>query len=170
MNESFDLPAVDRLTVGTIGEPGQRVFYVQARTGSQLVTFKVEKAQMAALAVRLGKLLQTNPPEGNVPNPDELELEEPVEAAWPVMQMGLSFATDADAVLLLFEEMPREEDEEPAGAIARIGCSRAQAAALAMRATILVASGRPPCPLCGFPLDPRDHLCPRTNGHRPPLV
>ena len=169
MSDSFDLPAVERLTVGTIGEPGQRVFYVQARSGSDLVTFKVEKAQMAALAVQLGKHLQANPPEGSVPNPDELELEEPVEPQWPVMQMGLSFAADADAVLLLFEEMPREEDEEPSGAIARIGCSRAQAAALAMRAAILVASGRPPCPLCGFPLDPRDHLCPRTNGHRPPL-
>ena len=48
--------------------------------------------------------------------------------------------------------------------------TREQAAALAIRGTELVEAGRPPCPLCGYPLDARGHVCPRTNGNRPPLT
>jgi uncharacterized repeat protein (TIGR03847 family) len=33
------------------------------------------------------------------------------------------------------------------------------------RARRVVAAGRPPCPLCGQPLDPAGHLCPRHNGY-----
>jgi uncharacterized repeat protein (TIGR03847 family) len=33
------------------------------------------------------------------------------------------------------------------------------------RAARIVSSGRPPCPLCGAPLDPQGHICPRRNGH-----
>jgi len=61
-----------------------------------------------------------------------------------------------------------EEDEE--GLVARISLTREQAAAFAIRATQLVEAGRPPCPLCGLPLDPAGHDCPRTNGHRPPVT
>jgi uncharacterized repeat protein (TIGR03847 family) len=43
------------------------------------------------------------------------------------------------------------------------------AGALAIAVTRLVEAGRPLCPLCGGPLDPQGHDCPRTNGHRPPI-
>jgi uncharacterized repeat protein (TIGR03847 family) len=59
-------------------------------------------------------------------------------------------------------------DDEGNGAL--IAITKEQAAAFAIRATMLVEAGRPPCPLCGFPLDPAGHDCPRTNGHRAPTT
>lgn len=197
MPPSFDLPHVDRLTVGTVGPPGQRTFYLQAREGEQVVTLKLEKAQVAALADRLGALLRENPATDPVPEASQLGLEEPVLAEWAVGTLGLSFDVEDELVVLVCEEIvvlnkddddeDDEDDEEDAesgaevedlfgtgpsrgGAVARFGATRAQVAALAIRGAQLVATGRPSCPLCGYPLDQRGHTCPKTNGHRPPLT
>jgi uncharacterized repeat protein (TIGR03847 family) len=53
LDASFDFERPDRFTTGTVGEPGQRVFYLQARQGRQLVTLKTEKEQVRALAEHL---------------------------------------------------------------------------------------------------------------------
>jgi uncharacterized repeat protein (TIGR03847 family) len=84
---------------------------------------------------------------------------------WVVGTIGVSFDAEADRVVLVIEELVPEDES---GSMARLSVTREQAAAFAIAATRLVASGRPPCPLCGAPLDPSGHLCPRTNGHRPP--
>lgn len=185
MTGSFDLPSVDRITVGTMGQPGSRTFFLQAREGSLLVSLKVEKGQVAALAERLGELLHENPASSPLPELAELDLEEPTLAEFSVGSLGLSFSSDDDRVVIVCEEVGRvgaeeddpddedddEDDEDgPQGAVARFGCTRGQAAALAMRGALLVATGRPACPLCGYPLDPRGHVCPKTNGHRPPRL
>jgi uncharacterized repeat protein (TIGR03847 family) len=68
---------------------------------------------------------------------------------------------------VVIEEAAESEDD---GVVARVSVTREQASAFAIRATLLVESGRPPCPLCGLPLDPSGHDCPRTNGHRPPVT
>lgn len=165
MSESHDLDDVDRLTVGTVGPTGSRTFLLQARQDGRLVTLKVEKAQVAALAQYLGKLLSDLARPGELPA--ALELEEPVEPAWPVGAMGISYDEDTDRVLLVAEEAVPESEES---AVARFTATREQVAALAVRGAQLVEAGRPPCPLCGYPLDPRGHACPKTNGHRPPLT
>jgi len=188
MSSSFDLPSVDRITVGTVGEPGSRTFFLQAREDSLVVSLKVEKGQVAALAERLGELLHENPASSRIPEPADLDLEEPTLAEFVVGTLGLSFSTDDDRVVIVCEELvlisPDEEDldeddlddddeddeDGPQGAVARFGCTRGQAAALAMRGATLVATGRAACPLCGYPLDPRGHVCPKTNGHRPPTL
>lgn len=182
MSSSFDLPSVDRITVGTVGMPGNRTFFLQAREDSLLVSLKVEKAQVAALAERLGDLLHENPASSAIPEPAELDLEEPTLAEFVVGSLGLSFSTDDDRVVIVCEELvPADPDEDdldddeddeaaPRGAVARFGLTRGQAAALAMRGATLVATGRAACPLCGYPLDPRGHVCPKTNGHRPPIL
>lgn len=167
MSRSYELLDVDKLTVGAVGEPGQRLFVLQARHADQLVTLKVEKGQVAALAAHLGQLLEDLPEPGHLP--DDLELETPVEPEWIVGSLGSSWDDDLDRLLLLIEEAVPEGQEEEA-AEARIGLTREQMAALALRGAQLVTAGRPPCPLCGYPLDPRGHECPRTNGHRPPLL
>ncbi len=51
----FDPP--DRFVAGTVGEPGQRTFFLQARTGVRLVSVALEKQQVAALAERIDALL-----------------------------------------------------------------------------------------------------------------
>ena len=174
MNPSFELDSVDRLTVGTVGAVGQRTFLLQAREGAELVTLKVEKEQVRELARSLGTMLADLPAVGHLP--DDMELEEPTDALWTVGTMQLGYDTSIDRVIFVAEEAVfvdlDEEDEDqledPDVAVARFSATREQVAALAIRGTALVEAGRPPCPLCGHPLDPRGHTCPRTNGNRPP--
>jgi uncharacterized repeat protein (TIGR03847 family) len=180
MNESFDLIDVDRLTVGTVGPVGQRVFLLQARAGGELVTVKMEKQQVSALAQYLGQVLAELPRPGDLP--DDLELEDPSEARWVVGVMGVTYDEPTDRVVLVAQEAVAmanpeeiggdigEEIDEEDGAVLRITATREQVAALAIRGTALVEAGRPACPLCGYPLDPSEHVCPRTNGHRAPTL
>jgi uncharacterized repeat protein (TIGR03847 family) len=173
MSNSFDLAAVQRLTVGTVGHVGKRTFYLQARQDDQLVTLKLEKQQVRALADAVVELLADLPAVGPVVPDKDLELEEPVLAEWPVGTLRLTYDSDNDQVVLVAEEIAElDEEGEPvaAGGIARMGATRQQMAALARRGTELVEAGRPLCPLCGFPLDPGGHSCPRTNGHRAPTL
>src|SRR5690349_11795222 len=111
MSESFDLNDVDRITIGTVGPPGERVFYLQARQGGELVSLKLEKSQVRALATYLGEMLQNLPRPGDLPQ--DLELEEPVTAAWVVGSLGVSYEESLDRLLLVAEEaVLAEEDEE----------------------------------------------------------
>jgi uncharacterized repeat protein (TIGR03847 family) len=161
-SESFDLPSVDAVTFGTVGEPGQRVFYVQAWSAATIVTLKVEKLQVQGLAAAMQELLNDLPTESSPAAAPGLR--PPIEAQWVVGAIGLSPFDDAtQRVTILFEELLREEAED--GATARIGVTIAQMVALVERGEELVAGGRPNCPLCGHPMDPDGHSCPKTNGH-----
>ena len=161
MSTSFEIEDADLLTTGTVGPPGQRVFYLQAREGRRVVSLRLEKTQVAALCRYLGELLADLP--AVEPAPADMALVEPVVPEWVVGSMGVTYDEEDDRVLLVAEEMV-EEDEEPAHA--RIRATRAQVAALIRHGTEVVAAGRPPCPLCGGPLDPEGHMCVRLNGHR----
>lgn len=162
---SYELLDVDKVTVGALGEPGQRLFLLQARAGAQVVTLKIEKIQVAALAAHLGTMLQELARPGHLP--EDLELDEPAVPEWVVGGLGASYDEVLDRLLLVIDEAVPEGEE---AAQARFGLTREQVAALAVHGTRLVESGRPPCPLCGYPLDQRGHDCPRTNGHRPPAL
>ncbi len=161
MSRSFELPAVDSVTVGTIGVPGQRVFYLQARAATTVVTVKVEKQQVAALGAALLEMVaDLPPPDGEQGAP---ELQEPIEAEWVAGSMGLSpYDEETRRVTLLLEELVAEGDDD--GASAQLGLTVGQMYALAARAEELLGQGRPPCPLCNNPIDPQGHSCPKTNG------
>jgi uncharacterized repeat protein (TIGR03847 family) len=165
MSSSFELDAVDRITVGTVGEPGTRTFFLQARQGPELVTLKLEKSQVAALCTYVGELLHDLPRPGHLP--DDLELEEPVVAEWVIGSLGITYSEEIDRFLLVAEETGESDDDLGE---ARFVLTREQMAALAIRGTQLVGAGRPSCPLCGYPLEQEGHQCPRTNGHRPPTL
>ena len=165
MSESYDLDDLDKLTVGAVGEPGKRVFLLQARHGSQVVTLKLEKSQTAALAAYIVRLLEDLPTPAILP--EDLELDEPAEPEWVIGSLGVAYDEALDRLVLVAEEAVAEDQS---GAQARFSVTREQVAALARRGTQLVQAGRPPCPLCGYPLDPAGHACPRTNGHRPPTL
>lgn len=161
----MDLGELDRFTVGTEGPVGRRVFLVQCRSGGTLLTLKAEKQQVSVLAEYLGRVLKDlDRPEDL---PEDLELEDPTEPHWVVGTLGVTYDESIDRIVLVAEELVAEDEE---GDMARFSVTRAQAAAFAIRATSLVEAGRPPCPLCGLPLDPSGHRCPRTNGHRPPAT
>ena len=165
MSPQLDLGDVGRFTVGAEGSVGRRVFLLQVRHDNELLTLKVEKQQVSVLADYLGRLLADLDRPGHLP--DDLELEEPTEPHWVVGTLGVSWDEDADRIVLVAEELVAEGED---GDMARFTISREQAAAFAVRAMLLVEAGRAPCPLCGLPLDPQGHECPRTNGHRPPIT
>jgi len=176
MSSSFEIPDVDHLTAGAIGEPGHRVFYLQAGHEGQIVSLRLEKAQVAALVAYLLGMLAEMPDAGGLPPTDPspagppasnpgagMDLIEPVVAEWVIGSLAVSYEEDVDRVVLVAEELMEEGED---GARARITATREQVAALAARGAEAVASGRPPCPLCGQPLDPEGHTCARLNGHK----
>ncbi|HET6963552.1 MAG TPA: DUF3090 family protein [Acidimicrobiales bacterium] len=172
MSRSFELPEAEWATVGAVGQPGQRTFYIQARQEAQLLTLKLEKQQVAAIAQFLGEILSDLPaPEGGLEGVSE-ELVEPVLAEWPVGNLQLAYDGSSDRVVILAEEIGPDDEEEdgetdPDRGVARIGITRATAAMIVRVGAELVSAGRPTCALCGRPMNPEGHSCPRTNGHKP---
>ncbi len=172
MSSSFDLPEVDRFTAGALGPPGGRVFYLQVAAGGQVVSLRLEKAQVAALAGYLAELLADLPTPSPEEIPDPSELVEPVVAEWVVGQLGVAFDESRDHFVIRADEVVDDEeggdvDAAISGGSARFAVSRPQVAGFVVHAASLVVAGRPPCPLCRRPLDPEGHVCVKTNGHKP---
>lgn len=165
----FDGP--DRFVPGTVGEPGERSFFLQARKGDALVSVAIEKTQVAALASRLDDLLDTVEAPASAEAEDDGGLEEPVVELFRVGAMALAWdAADGSIVIEAqtptedgeYVELPDDADEGPDLLRVRLAPDRARA--FVRRATAVVAAGRPPCPFCGQPLEPQGHFCPRGNG------
>jgi uncharacterized repeat protein (TIGR03847 family) len=172
----FDRPR--RFIAGTVGTPGERTFYLQAVDGNRVVSVALEKQQVAILADRLEQLLDqvvertgTALPAGE---PDNDALEQPVDEEFRVAAMGLKW--DGDTGLVVIEaQAPVEtveeaeetllEDVEDGPDALRVLIEPGDARSFVERARKIVSAGRPPCPLCGQPLDPKGHLCPRHNGY-----
>ena len=167
---NYDIDPVDQFVTGAVGSPGQRVFYLQAVGGGELMTLKVEKAQVAALARYFADLLSDLPTPTAEEVPVGLELVEPAIADWVVGQLAVAFDETIDRLILRAEEITEEEEEESAGTdvlrgSARLVLQRGQVQAFVVQAAMLVSAGRPACPLCGLPMDPEGHVCIKTNGH-----
>jgi uncharacterized repeat protein (TIGR03847 family) len=161
---SFELDAPDHFTAGAVGEPGERVFFLQAResSGGALVTLRSEKEQVRVLSEYLSRLL-SRLPSAREDAPPDLDLIEPLEPAWVVASIGLGYDEASDRILIEASEFVEEEGDEPATARFRI--TRGQATGFVVRAQELMKGGRPLCPFCSQPMDPGGHICPRSNGH-----
>jgi uncharacterized repeat protein (TIGR03847 family) len=178
---AFEPP--ERFVAGTVGPPGERTFFLQARGGGRLVSVALEKVQVALLAEKLDELLMeahrrfgVDVPEAAAGPADNEPLDTPLDEEFRVGTLGLAF--DVDTATVVIEaiaagegEAEAEDDEEDEAATAdrdrlRVRLTPAATRAFIDRARRVVASGRPPCPLCGQPLDARGHLCPRHNGYR----
>jgi uncharacterized repeat protein (TIGR03847 family) len=210
----FDPP--DRFVAGTIGQPGNRTFYLQARRAGQIVSVILEKVQVAVLAERLGVLLDELESRGITPHTDGAPvdggpLDEPLNEAFRATTLTLGWDGDSEQILVEAragdpdadeDDSDDEDDDEDvaegetvidlseveglAGSTAgellaafegtadddedgpdllRVRLSAEDARGFVNRALEVVAAGRLPCPLCGQPLDPTGHICPRRNGH-----
>ena len=172
----FDPP--ERFVAGTVGMPGERTFFLQASGAGRTVSVALEKVQVRLLAERLDDLLDTVE-RGGGPVEDPIEdnepLNSPVEEEFRVGNMGLAW--DGDAQLYVVEALaqPADDEESVVEPLAdsdvgpdalRVRMTAGMARGFVVRALKIVAAGRPPCPLCGLPLDPTGHVCPRQNGHR----
>jgi len=168
MTQLYEQP--ERFTAGTVGEPGQRVFYVQVSEQGATVTLRLEKTQVGALAQYLAELLADLPAVDDAEVAGDLELQEPVVPEWVVGGIGVAFDESRDRMLVTFQELVAEQeddDAEESGDAVSVLATRAQCMAFVRRAAELLSAGRPPCPLCGRPLDPEGHTCIKTNGHHP---
>ncbi|MGH3365418.1 MAG: DUF3090 domain-containing protein [Nocardioidaceae bacterium] len=182
---SYDPP--ERFVAGTVGQPGQRTFFLQARAGTKVTSVALEKQQVSVLATRIDELLDevmdARGGEGAVPALAPLDLEDNEPLEQPIVEefragtMTLSWdAADQRIVVEVFPfteesvvapDQPEEEIEEPEPEelfVVRMPAGLARA--FSKRAQAVVAAGRQPCPFCGGPIDPEGHLCPRANGFR----
>jgi uncharacterized repeat protein (TIGR03847 family) len=176
----FDFDPPDRFLAGTLGSPGQRAFYLQAAKGGAVVTVSLEKLQVAALAERLAQLLVEVRRRG-VELPDRLPagpadtslLEEPVVEQFRVGTMALAWDGEDGRVVIEARAQTEEEDDQAledddsaeGPDLVRVHVTPGEALTFAERANLLLAAGRPPCPMCGQPLSAEGHLCPRRNGY-----
>ena len=168
---THDLDPVDRITVGAIGEPGQRTFYLQARASRQLLSLVMEKEQVNALASALEQLLENLSEKNPLLSTSEdlvavanMELEEPVEETFRVGQLGLGYDETRDLLVIIAQELGGGEEGEELETV-RLTFSRDQGRSLALHGAEIVTKGRPRCPQCGEPMNPEGHFCPRKNGH-----
>lgn len=173
----MELERVDKITTGAVGDPGERTFYLQVRSGERLVTVLVEKEQVELLSASILEILSNVDQEtGEGPPEEELELEPPLDPIWRAGRLSIGYAEARDLMLLELEEATQpaeEEDEEPAPEQPepdrlRLWATREQMLALSRHGAAIAARGRPRCQFCGNPLDPEGHTCPAMNGHRGP--
>ncbi len=161
---SFDLPNPDVFTAGTVGPPGQRVFYLQVRDGELVVTLRCEKQQVAALAEYFDGLLEDLEPALYGVSGADVAMIEPFQELWTVGPIGVAYDEPADRIVVVLEALTDDEAPEPgAAASVKVQLSRAQVAAFVRHSRELVSAGRPACRFCGLSMDPEGHPCPRMN-------
>ncbi|NYG57677.1 putative repeat protein (TIGR03847 family) [Nocardioides daedukensis] len=182
---SFDPP--DRFVAGTVGEPGQRTFFLQARAGTRLVSVSLEKQQVTVLADRiddlLDELMSSEETESLIPAVAPLDLEDsgpldqPIEEEFRAGTMTLSWEpADERIVIEVFpfneaavvspEQVDEDFTEPEPEEVFLVRITAAHARAFVQRAAQVIEAGRPNCPFCGGPIDPDGHLCVRANGFR----
>ena len=175
---TFDGP--DRFVTGTVGEPGARTFFLQAKKGGEVVSVVLEKTQVAVLAQQLDALLdiladrgvEAVPAEADPAHEDDAPLGEPLVEAFRVGAMALAWDGDHDQVVIEAaaipedgEASPEDTDDDDGPDLVRIRIDGPTARAFVVRAARVVAAGRPLCPRCGEPLDPQGHICARPNAY-----
>jgi uncharacterized repeat protein (TIGR03847 family) len=193
-HQVYEFSPPERFVAGTVGAPGERAFYLQARGGGRLVSVAVEKVQVSLLAEKLDELLaEANRrfglvlPELTLAPADNEPLESPIEEEFRVGTLGLAYDVDSSTVVieaiavgeaeeeaevdLTESDDDDDEDEEDYDVVTadldrlRVRLTPDETRAFIERAKRVVSAGRPPCPLCGQPLDPAGHRCPRHNGY-----
>ena len=176
----IDIDPCDHITSDAIGQPGQRVFYIQALQADKTYTVIIEKTQLQSMAVGIEQFLA----EVSRQNPEleealadyveeNMRINPPVDPAFRVGEIGLGYDQTRDRVVLFVREVQPEEPAEPqeqdqeteTGTVYRFWCTRTQLRKLARWGVEIASRGRPMCPQCGQPMEPEGHFCPKKNGH-----
>ncbi len=166
MSDDGPLSPIESLVPGAVGDPGSRIFYLQARSGSELFSLRCEKQQVGQLGRYLTQIAEALG--ASVPDRDVLGMIEPIEAEWVVGEISVAVHDDSKLIVVRAEQMPEfdEQDElveNQALEVAEFVLTAGQALGFGEAAEALMAGGRPPCQLCGAPMDPNGHACPRWN-------
>ncbi|SDE44465.1 DUF3090 domain-containing protein [Auraticoccus monumenti] len=191
--------APDRFVAGTVGNPGERTFFLQARQGNRITSVACEKQQVSVLAEHLERVLEevVRRTDGRVPVPparpvadDTQPLDAPITEEFRVGTMTIAWDSEDDRIVIemfsstdgeasglelsevdpeIEAEMVQAVEEERAEEVFVVRITPATARDFVARAQAVVSAGRPGCPFCLQPMDPEGHICPRANGYRRPL-
>jgi uncharacterized repeat protein (TIGR03847 family) len=187
----YDAP--DRFVAGTVGQPGERTFFLQAREGNRMTSVACEKQQVSVLAEHLDRVLdevlrrsagEVDVPPASSKARDTDPLDAPITEEFRVGTMTIAWDPSIDRIVIeLFSNVDvveettepppaaaaEESDEIEADEVFVVKITASYARDFVARAQALVAAGRPSCPFCLQPIDPQGHICPRANGYRLPL-
>jgi uncharacterized repeat protein (TIGR03847 family) len=179
----IDIDPCDHITSDAIGQPGQRVFYIQALQADKTYTVIIEKTQLQSMAVGIEQFLaevsRQNPnlEEASADYAEEnMRINPPVDPAFRVGEIGLGYDQTRDRVVLFVREVQadepepqqnqEQEQESDSGTVYRFWCTRTQLRKLARWGVEIASRGRPMCAQCGQPMEPEGHFCPKKNGHK----
>jgi len=171
----IDLNPVQHITSDAIGQPGQRVFYLQGWRESDIqpVTIIIEKIQLQTLATGLEQMLteiaSQNPALESFAetyDADKMRISPPVDPLFRAGEMGLGYDAEQDLIVILVREIVAEGRDQEDASVVRFWCTRQQVSWLAGWSAEVVKRGRPICPQCGQPMEPEGHFCPKKNGHK----
>lgn len=168
----IDVDPCDHITADAIGNPGQRVFYLQAYQEQRTITILIEKAQLQSLAIGVEQFLS----QVSQQNPDleeavgdfyeeQMRIHPPVDPLFRAGEIGLGYDKERDRIVVFAKELLTEEDEPESAAQIRFWATRSQMRKLARWGADVVNRGRAICPQCGQPMEPEGHFCPKKNGH-----
>jgi len=186
----YDAP--DRFVAGTVGQPGERTFFLQAREGNRITSVACEKQQVSVLAEHLDRVLdevlrrssgQVNVPPATTAASDTQPLDAPITEEFRVGTMTIAWDPSIERIVIeLFSNVDVDEETTEAEAAAEAEADEIEADEVFVvkitamgarefvaRAQALISAGRPACPFCLQPIDPQGHICPRANGYRRPL-
>ncbi len=166
----YPLGALTSIEPKTFGEPGRRTFHLAIEARQAHVTVWLEKDMLLQLGLRLQESIQSLPSEGRERPGQPVDEEwtgETLALDFKAGQMALEFDGDKNSFGLTAYEVEDPGAEEPnaEASSVRFWITIGQASTLAEEALRICAAGRPPCFLCGLPIDPEGHVCPRANGH-----
>lgn len=172
----LEFPRPDRCVVGTIGEPGNRLFIIQVSQGGSLASVAIEKQQVQVLGRRMGEILDQLESLGHSTSDmtaprDMGPLDVPLDIEFRVGAIGLAWDAGRSAIQLeLFStDLGEEHEDEEGNVLMQIWLTPRLARDFSLRTVVIVASGRPACPFCAQPVDAGGHICPRSNGYRTDL-
>lgn len=174
----FDPP--ERFVAGTVGEPGSRTFFLQARSGPRVVSVALEKQQVAVLAERVDELLDEVmanagnetliPAVAPIGLDDAAPLDQPIDEQFRAGTMTLSWDSGTSRIVIEVFPLVDTGEEDPGEVepdeVFLVRLEAGHARAFVKRAELVIEAGRPDCPFCGSPIDPEGHLCVRANGFR----
>ncbi|HNS62974.1 MAG TPA: DUF3090 domain-containing protein [Anaerolineaceae bacterium] len=172
-NQEVELDPVLHITADAIGQPGQRVFYIQGQSSETVITLLVEKIQLQSLVTGIQQFLkeieekfpQQAPMDGGF---DEMgmHIQPPVDPLFRVGEMGLAYDAERDRLCLILKEIILSDMNPDDAQIIRFWCTREQILQMANWTLEVINRGRPLCPQCLEPMDPEGHFCPKKNGHQ----
>jgi len=146
----------ERFTVGTVGQPGERTFFIQARDRTRLISVSLEKAQVQALSERLQYMVreikQSDPTVVITKmQRDDAPLDTPIEEEFRVGLIGIAFDQSTELIQIDLQAVSEEDQEDAQFVdvddlssdrdILRISITPSEASRFSKRANVVVGAG-----------------------------